>query len=128
MALCADRVLVPVVATATRVAPALTGLASDKEAEMAVVLVQADDGPRALLAFTGMDSLQRWDDAARPVPVTLDLAARSALSEGATALVVDTAGPHPLTLEHALLTELAEGRRLVSLPDGTFGWAFLSGQ
>src|SRR3712207_5268100 len=67
-ALCGDRLLVPVVATATRKGQTTGGLASDKEAEMAVVLLQADDGRRALLAFSGLDALQAWQDSARPVP------------------------------------------------------------
>ncbi len=54
-ALCLDRLLVPVVATATRMGQTAAGLTSDKEAEMAVVLLQAADGRRALLAFSGLD-------------------------------------------------------------------------
>jgi len=114
VALCADRVLVPVVATA--------GSASDKEAEMSVVLLQAADGRRAMLAFTGMDALLAWDATARPVPVTLDVAAQSAEADGAAALLVDFAGPHPLVIEGDVLAELARGHRLVELADGQFGW------
>ncbi|MBA3529862.1 MAG: SseB family protein [Propionibacteriaceae bacterium] len=124
-ALCADRVLVPVVATATRSAPTAAGLTSDKEAEMSVVLLQAADGRRAMLAFTGMDSLRAWDGRARPVPVTLDLAARSAEADGAAALLVDFAGPHPLVIEGEVLAELALGHRLSELSDGQFGWVMV---
>ena len=121
--LCLDRVLVPVVATATRLGRTTGGLTGDKEAEMAVVLLQTADGRRAMLAFTGMDSLQAWDHQARPVPVTLDVAAQSAQADGAAALLVDFAGPHPLVIEGDVLAELALGHRLVELPDGQFGWA-----
>ena len=130
-ALCADRVLVPVVARATRVGsgapgvtPAAHGLPRDKEAEMAVVLLRVADGRRALLGFTGLEPLRRWEPSARPVPVTLDLAARSALQEGAGLILVDVAGPHPLVIETELLGELAAGRRLVRLGGGEFGWAY----
>ena len=95
----------------------------DKEAEMAVVLLQNAEGQRAMLAFTGTDALAAWDPSGRPVPVTLDLAARSALDDGAVALLVDVAGPHPLALETGLLAELARGHRLVDLGGGQFGWA-----
>ncbi len=125
--LCLDRVLVPVVATATRMGPGASGgLASDKEAEMSVVLLQTGDGRRAMLAFTGLDALQSWSAEARPVPVTLDLAAQSAAADGAAALLVDFAGPHPLVLEGEVLAELARGHRLVELDDGAFGWAVAS--
>jgi hypothetical protein len=121
-ALCLDRVLVPVVATATRLGETVGGLSSDKEAEMSVVLLQAADGRRAMLAFTGTDALQAWDDTARPVPVTMDIAASSAQADGAVALLVDFAGPHPLVIDGDILAQLAAGRRLAELPGQQFGW------
>ena len=145
-ALCGDRVLVPVVATAistgtvpSNAGPLTSGLVtsdnvtsdnvtsdnvtSDKEAEMAVVLLQTADGRRAMLAFTGMDALTAWDAGSRPVPVTVDLAAKSAVADGAAALLIDFAGPHPLVIDGDILTALAAGHRLVELDDGQFGWA-----
>lgn len=121
-ALCGDRLLVPVVATATQVGTTVGGLASDKEAEMAVVLLQRADGGKAMLGFTGLDALQAWDSRARPVPVTVDKVAETATAEGAVAVLVDVAGPHPLVLEGEVLDALARGHRLVDLADG-FGWA-----
>lgn len=121
-ALCEDRLLVPVVATATRVGQTVGGLTSDKEAEMSVVMLQAADGRRALLAFTGLDSLQAWQADARPVPVTLDKAAQTARAEGVAALLVDFAGPHPLVLDGDVLVSLAAGHRLVETGPATFGW------
>jgi hypothetical protein len=122
-ALCGDRVLVPVVATATRVGTTVGGLASDKEAEMAVVFLQAADGRRAMLAFTGLDSLRRWQPEARPVPVTLDLAAQTARAEEVAAVLVDVAGPHPLVIEDEVLQSLAAGHRLYETAPDVFGWA-----
>jgi hypothetical protein len=122
-ALGGERVLVPVTATATRLGTTVGGLHSDREAEMAVVSLVIPDGRRGLLGFTGLDALQAWDAAARPVPVTLDVAAQAAVADGATALLVDVAGPHPLVLEGDILAGLAAGRRLVELADGSFGWA-----
>ena len=121
-ALCADRLLVPIVATATRWGETVAGLASDKEAEMSVVTLQAQDGRRALLAFTGLDALQNWRPDARPVPVTIDRAAQTARNEDLTAVLVDVAGPHPFVIEGGVLEELAAGHRLLELADGEFGW------
>ena len=121
-ALCGDRLLVPVVATATEVGTTVGGLASDKEAEMAVVMLQRTDGGKAMLGFTGLDALQAWDARARPVPVTVDKVAQTAAAEGAVAVLVDVAGPHPLVLDGEVLDALALGHRLVDLGDG-FGWA-----
>ena len=36
-------------------------------------MLQAQDGRRAILAFTGLDSLRAWQLDARPVPVTVEL-------------------------------------------------------
>ena len=120
--LCTDRLLVPVVATATRVGETVGGLAGDKEAEMSVVMLQAADGRRALLGFTGLDALQVWQAGARPVPVTLDRAAQTAQAEGVAAILVDVAGPHPFVVDGEVLTALAAGHRLVETEPGQFGW------
>jgi SseB protein N-terminal domain len=121
-ALCGDRLLVPVVATTTRLGQTVGGLTSDKEAEMSVVILQAQDGRRALLAFTGLDALQNWQPDARPVPVTVDVASQAAEREGVSAVLIDVAGPHRLVIEGEILGELAAGHRLVELSDGEFGW------
>ena len=127
-ALCGIRLLVPVVATATRTGETVGGLTSDKEAEMSVVMLQAADGRRALLAFTGLDSLQAWQAGARPVPVTLDRAAQTAQAEGVAALLVDVAGPHPLAVDGDVLASLAAGRRVVETEPGVFGWLVAGGE
>ncbi|QDP97332.1 SseB family protein [Microlunatus elymi] len=121
--LCTVRLLVPVVATTAVQGETVAGLATDKEAEMAVVLLQAADGTRAMVGFTGMDSLTAWNAEARPVPVTLDVAAASAKQEGAAALLVDVDGPHPLALDGEILDQLAARHRLVEVGGGQFGWA-----
>ena len=126
-ALCGDRLLVPVVATTTRLGKTVAGLASDKEAEMSVVTLQTKDGRRALLTFTGLDALQSWQPDARPVPVTVDVAAQAAKGQDLTAVLVDVAGPHALVLEGEVLSELAAGHRLVELADGEFGWVLPAG-
>ncbi len=125
--LCGDRILVPVVATATSTGTGATGLVSDKEAEMSVVLLQAADGRRGMLAFTGTDSLAAWDPAARPVPITVDQAAEAAAADGADALLIDRAGPAPLVIEGEVLRQLAAGHRLVDLGGGEFGWTTVVG-
>ena len=121
--LCGDRILVPVVATTTRMGRTTGGLTADKEAEMAVVLLQSGDGRRAMLGFTGLDSLRTWQTDAHPVPVTLDVAAKTALTEKAAAVVIDIAGPATLAIEGAVLHELAAGHRLVETEPDVFGWA-----
>lgn len=92
-ALAEARLLVPVVAVLGEAETGDDGLARDKSADMAAVLMRGADGRLALLAFTGLESMHRWDPEARPVPVPAQVAAQAALQDGADALVVDVAGP-----------------------------------
>jgi hypothetical protein len=118
-----SRVLVPVVAVAGEVETNDAGLEQEKSTDMAAVLTQGRGGRTALLAFTGLERLQRWQPDARPVPVSLADAARSALQQEAAALVVDVAGPVLFAIEQDTLRPLAEGGRLLRLADGGWGWA-----
>jgi len=103
-ALAAVRLLVPVVAV-------LVGANDDgpeKETEMALPTLIGSDGRKALIAFTGTDTLRRWQADARPVPVAARQVWTAALSE-ADAAVIDVAGPVPFVVEGARLSALANG-------------------
>ena len=98
------RLLVPIVAVLDE-ADLETG--ADKSSHMASVSLVQADGRRGLLAFTGLESLARWDPAARPVPVTSHQVAAAALDEGADGVLVDLAGPVRFAIDGELLAELA---------------------
>ena len=117
-----SRILVPVVALLGEVELGEDGLARDKSADMAAVLITGRDGRQALLGFTSMQTMQAWQPDARPVPVVALLAAQSALDEGASALVLDIAGPHLLAVEEPDLRRWAAGQRLMRLEDGAYAW------
>lgn len=76
-------------------------------ATMAAVSMVNEAGGRGLLAFTGLDSMARWDASARPVPLPASRAARAAIEDGAEALVVDVLGPVRLVLAGEDLASLA---------------------
>jgi hypothetical protein len=113
-----SRLLVPVVAVLGDVEYDDHGLAHDKSSDMATVLIQGADGRLALLAFTGTGTLAAWDPSARPVPVAASLAARSALQDGAAALMIDLAGPVRFVVEGDDLRGLAEEWQLARVPGG----------
>ena len=115
------RLLVPVVAVLGEVELDDQGLAHDKSSDMAAVLVRHADGRTGLLAFTGTDTMARWNPEARPVPVPAATAATAAVQDGAAALLVDLAGPAPYVVSGDDLTRLAAGWRLVAVGDG-HGW------
>lgn len=108
-ALTRARLLVPVVAVLGEAEVDERGLAHDKSSDMAAVLLTGADGRLALLAFTGLDALRRWNPSARPVPVAAELAARAAVQDDAAALVVDVAGPVTYVVEGEDLRGLAAG-------------------
>jgi hypothetical protein len=109
-ALHGSRVLAPVVAVVGETATTSAGLSVDKTSDIALPVLVADDGMRAVPVFSGLATLRRWDAQARPVPVDGPRAAHVALAEGAEALLLDLAGPCPTTVGAAGLRALA-GRR-----------------
>ena len=119
------RLLVPVLAVLGEVEYDDSGLGHDKASDMAAVLMRGRDGRLALLAFTGIEPLQRWDPEARPVPVTARQAAEAAVADQAEALVLDVAGPVLLVVQGQDLRSLAEGYRLVST-GGRWAWVRVS--
>jgi hypothetical protein len=122
LALAGARLLVPVVAVLGESEVDQHGLRHDKTTDMATALLTGRDGRQALLAFTGLDSLAAWREDARPVPVTTALAARSAIQEGAAALVIDVAGPTTYAVDGDVLEALARGWTLVRTAQG-LAWA-----
>lgn len=116
-ALIGARLLVPVVAVLGEVEHDEAGLARDKSSDMAAVLLRGGDGRLALLAFTGLESLQRWDPEARPVPTLAAVAAQAGVQEGAAALVIDVAGPVPMIVSGEDLHGLAAGWILARVGD-----------
>lgn len=88
--------------------PVESRVVGDKGSHMAVVSMINAAGEKGLLAFTGLDSMQAWDRLARPVPVPGADAARAALADGATALVIDVQGPARLVVAGDVLRALAD--------------------
>jgi hypothetical protein len=121
-ALTKARLLVPVVAMLGEVEYDERGLAHDKTSDMAVALLQGQDGRNALLAFTSTESLARWSPEARPMPAKSQLVATAAIQEGAAAIVIDVAGPAPAVLETDDVRRIAAGLQVVRLEDGGYAW------
>ncbi|GAB7186156.1 SseB family protein [Kitasatospora sp. Ki12] len=109
-ALIPTRLMVPIVAILGEVEVDEHGHKHDKSSDMAVPVLEAPDGRRALPAFTSLESLARWRADARPAPTAAPQAAMVAYSERADTLVIDPAGPVPFQLSGARLRALAENR------------------
>jgi hypothetical protein len=85
------------------------GLRQERSAEMALLSVVGAGGARALPAFPSGNAVPAWRDEARPVPVQGPLACRTALDDGAAALLLDPGGAD-LVVGAGELAALAEGR------------------
>ena len=90
-------------------ASAHSGSRSEKETEMALPTLIGNDGRKAVIAFTGTDTVRRWRADARPVPVPAARLWPAVAAEQADAVVIDVAGPVPLVVEGARLRALASG-------------------
>ena len=100
--LAAHRLLVPVIAEVDSMADGV-----EKDSSMHSVEFVAEDGRRAVLAFTGADSLELWNEQARPIPRASHVVAQSVLEQELDALILDIAGPVPTALEGTMLVRLA---------------------
>lgn len=105
-ALSAARVLIPIVAVAA-------DGESEKQTDMALPKLVGKDGRSAIMAFTSIEAMGRWDQSARPVPVPARRACEAAVAED-SALVLDVAGPVPVSVDGQRLAAIATGDRLPS--------------
>ncbi|MHA7191594.1 SseB family protein [Arthrobacter sp. MDT2-16] len=88
-ALTTARVFIPIVARLAQPGEGVSGVQSDKEAEMALVTLTAPDGRRALPVFSSTRALERWHPDARPVAAYAARAALAAAAEDAELMVLD---------------------------------------
>ncbi len=111
----AARVFVPVVAVLGELATD----GSDKNSDMAAVLLTGADGRTALLAFSSQAAMTNWNPTSRPVPVYGRDAARAAKADGATALLLDLGQLTFQVVESADLDHIAAEHVLVQTDGGT---------
>lgn len=108
--LAAARVFVPIVASIGAGTPAESGLAADKQADMAMVSLKAPDGRKALPVFSTVRNLQNWHSGARPVAVHAPRAALSAVAEDAQLLVIDPGAEFTFVVRRPAVWALARQR------------------
>lgn len=104
------RLLVPVVAVVDSQAGEV-----EKDSHMKSVELHGPNGDKALLAFTGVDSVIQWNSDARPIPQLAYLVAQAVIEQDLDAIVLDVSGPTPCAIEGQLLNLLAMGPNRESL-------------
>lgn len=116
-ALTGKRVIVPVMAEVENlVVDPDTSLVSDKDSSTGVVCVSAPDGRVALPVFSSIPAMTRWNKNARPIPVEIERAALSAVSEQWPLLVVDPGDAQPPIIPRPAVWALAQGRGATWIP------------
>lgn len=90
-----------------------------KHAEMALVSLPGRDGRRAVPAFTSAAGLLAWRPDLRPVPVEGARAARTAVDDGAAALLVDPGRPTQIVVTGSDLDQLAAVWTVATSPGRT---------
>lgn len=109
-ALATARLLVPVTAVPGALGEGVDGHVSDKEADMAVALLEHPDGRKALPVFTSMEALAAFSTSMRPVPVEAPRAAQAAVSERADLIVLDCASEQAFEVRASMVWALAQQR------------------
>lgn len=102
------RVYIAVMAELAEGALGENGFVEDKEADMALVTLNAPDGRTALPVFTSVQALQSWHAEARPVAVYAPRAALSAVAEEAQMLVLDPGADFTFVLRRPGMWALAQ--------------------
>lgn len=122
-ALTAARLLVPVTAVASELAEGVggaEGAVADKEADMAVALLEHPDGRTALPVFTSMEALAAFSSSMRPVPVDAPKAAQAAVSERADLIVLDCASEQAFEVRASMVWALAQQRQWLPAHEDPF--------
>jgi hypothetical protein len=104
------RVLIPLIAEKGDEGVGPTGLAVDKTQELSIVTVAAPDGRRVQPVFSSVQAMQRWDAAARPIPVEAVRAALAASAEDTDLIVLDPTSDTEFVIRRPAVWAIAQGQ------------------
>ncbi|MET0813230.1 MAG: SseB family protein [Microbacterium sp.] len=104
----AARLLIPLVAEKGDHGVGAHGLEVDKTQELSIVTVAAPDGRRVLPVFTSVDTMRRWDAAARPVPADGVRTALAAADDDTDLIVIDPGSETEFVLRRPALWAIAQ--------------------
>ncbi|MBZ4488630.1 SseB family protein [Microbacterium sp. cx-55] len=104
------RLLIPLVAGKGEEGVAPNGLTVDKTQELSIVTVAAPDGRRVQPVFTSVETLQRWDPAARPVPAEGLRTALAAVQDDTDLIVIDPTSDTEHVLRRPAVWAIGQGQ------------------
>jgi len=103
------RLLIPLIAEKGDEGVGPTGLVVDKTQELSIVTVAAPDGRKVLPVFTSVETMQRWDRTARPVPAEGVRTALAAVSDQTDLIVIDPASETEFVLRRPAVWAIGKG-------------------
>ncbi|MGH3691913.1 MAG: SseB family protein [Microbacterium sp.] len=103
------RVLIPLIAEKGEEGIAPSGLIVDKTQELSIVTVAAPDGRRVQPVFSSVETMQRWDPTARPIPVEALRAALAASAEDTDLIVLDPTTETEFVIRRPAVWAIAQG-------------------
>jgi hypothetical protein len=107
-ALRVSRLLVPLLAQLGDSEIGANGLKVDKSAELSIVTVKAPDDQDALVVFSSVAAMQRWNPSARPVPTDAIRVCLAAASQLSTRVVIDPGSETEFVLRRPAIARIAQ--------------------
>jgi hypothetical protein len=107
-ALRVSRLLVPLLAQLGESEIGANGLKVDKSAELSIVTVKAPDDQEALVVFSSVAAMQRWNPSARPVPTDAIRVCLAAASQLSTRVVIDPGSETEFVIRRPAIARIAQ--------------------
>jgi hypothetical protein len=107
-ALRVSRLLVPLLAQLGESEIGANGLKIDKSAELSIVTVKAPDDQDALVVFSSVAAMQRWNPSARPVPTDAIRVCLAAASQLSTRVVIDPGSDTEFVIRRPAIAQIAQ--------------------
>lgn len=103
-----SRLLIPLLAELGESEVGAHGQTVDKSADLSIVNVETPDGQVGLPVFSSVESMQRWNATARPVPSDAIRVALAAASEGNTRIILDPGSETEFAFRRAAIAAMAQ--------------------
>lgn len=103
-----SRLLIPLLADLGESEEGAHGQTIDKSADLSIVNVETPDGQIGLPVFSSVETMQRWNSTARPVPSDAIRVALAAASEGNTRIILDPGSETEFAFRRAAIAAMAQ--------------------
>lgn len=105
-----SRLLIPLLAELGESGEGAHGHSVDKSADFSIVNVETPDGQVGMPVFSSVETMQRWNKDARPVPSDAIRVALAAASEGTTRIILDAGSETEFAFRRAAIAAIAQQR------------------